>query len=105
MTGLMTVPTIAALALAALCAVLAWFAWRKHGALARLADEAADRASTHESEALKAMLAALREPALLPDLRGPDPGSLTPGVLACPPLPRAGRPPGWAPSSTDASSS
>ena len=65
MTGLMTVPTIAALALAMLAAVLAWVAWRQHRALARLPEVPADTATAPGGDALPAMLAALREPALL----------------------------------------
>jgi diguanylate cyclase (GGDEF)-like protein/PAS domain S-box-containing protein len=61
----MTVPTIAAVALAMLAAVLAWVAWRQHRALARLPEAPAQPAATPESAALQAMLAALREPALL----------------------------------------
>jgi len=66
MTGLMTVPTIAALVLATLAAALGLLAWRQRQALARLRDAPApspDRES--ESASLRAMLAALREPALL----------------------------------------
>jgi len=61
----MTVPTIAAFALATLAIVLAWVAWRQHRALARREDEPAAQPSTAEREATQAMLAALREPALL----------------------------------------
>jgi diguanylate cyclase (GGDEF)-like protein/PAS domain S-box-containing protein len=64
----MTVATIAALALATLAAALAFIAWRQRQALARLRGElapapAADPAAA--AAALRAMLAALREPALL----------------------------------------
>ncbi len=64
MTGLMTVPTIAAVALAMLAAVLAWVAWRQHRALARPAD-GPPAASAGDGDPMQAMLAALREPALL----------------------------------------
>jgi len=65
MTGLMTVPTLAAVALAVLAAVLAWVAWRQHRALARLSPGPASPEPAPENRALEAMLAALREPALL----------------------------------------
>jgi len=67
MTGLMTVATIAALALAMLAAALAFIAWRQRRALARLRDEAEPPAAppADEAGALRAMLSALREPALL----------------------------------------
>jgi diguanylate cyclase (GGDEF)-like protein/PAS domain S-box-containing protein len=64
MTGLMTVPTLAALALATLAAALALVAWRQRQALARLRD-AAPAAPDGDPASLCAMLAALREPALL----------------------------------------
>jgi diguanylate cyclase (GGDEF)-like protein/PAS domain S-box-containing protein len=65
MTGLMTVPTIAAVALAILALVLGWVAWRQHRSLARLRDEPVSSPASTDREALTAMLAALREPALL----------------------------------------
>ncbi len=65
MTGLMTVPTIAAVALAILAAVLAWVAWRQRRELARLHAEPANPTGTPAGGAMQAMLAALREPALL----------------------------------------
>ena len=66
MTGLMTVPTIAAVALATLAAVLAVIAWRQRLKLVRLQDEAAAaRLPVQGADAMHAMLAALREPALL----------------------------------------
>ena len=66
MTGLMTVPTIAALVLATLAAALAIFAWRQRRALLRLQNEsAAARPDASGTDAARAMLAALREPALL----------------------------------------
>ncbi len=63
----MTVPTIAALALAMLAAALAFIAWRQRRALARLREEAAPPAPApaDEAGALRDMLSALREPALL----------------------------------------
>jgi len=66
MTGLMTVPTIAALALAILAAVLAVIAWRQRQRLEHLQDEAAPaRPAGQGDDSARAMLAALREPALL----------------------------------------
>ena len=66
MTGLMTVPMIAAVALAILAAVLAVFAWRQRQRLAQLQDrDAPARPSGPGGDAARAMLAALREPALL----------------------------------------
>ena len=66
MTGLMTVPTIAALVLATLAAALAIFAWRQRRALLRLQNEsAAARPGVSGTDAARAMLAALREPAFL----------------------------------------
>jgi diguanylate cyclase (GGDEF)-like protein/PAS domain S-box-containing protein len=62
----MTVATIAVVALATLAAVLAAVAWRLRQKLARLPDGAAPaRDPGPGREALRAMLAALREPALL----------------------------------------
>ena len=65
MTGSMTVPTIAAVALAMVAAVLAWVAWRQHRALARPPVEPASPAPSGQRDGTQAMLAALREPALL----------------------------------------
>jgi diguanylate cyclase (GGDEF)-like protein/PAS domain S-box-containing protein len=65
MTGQMTVPTIAAVVLAILALVLAWVAWRQHRALARSQDEPILPPAATEHDGLQAMLAALREPALL----------------------------------------
>ncbi len=65
MTGQMTVQTIAALVLAILAAVLAWVAWRQRNALARLQDEPRAPPVEADRDAMRAMLAALREPALL----------------------------------------
>jgi len=65
MTGLMTVQTIAAVALAILAAALAWVAWHQRRALARLRDEPMDPPAGAGSDSMRAMLAALREPALL----------------------------------------
>ena len=66
MTGLMTVSTIAALVLATLAAALAFIAWRQRQAFLRLKDEAATgHADAPGEDAARAMLAALREPALL----------------------------------------
>jgi PAS domain-containing protein len=66
MKGLMTVPMIAAVALAMLAAVLAIFAWRQRQELARLQDAGAPCASRGAGgDTMLAMLAALREPALL----------------------------------------
>jgi diguanylate cyclase (GGDEF)-like protein/PAS domain S-box-containing protein len=66
MTGLMTVSTIAALAFAMLAAALAVIAWRQGRKLRRLADGGAPtRPGTPGDDALRSMLASLREPALL----------------------------------------
>ena len=66
MTGLMTVSTIAALVLATLAAALAFIAWRQRQAFLRLKDKvAAGRGDAPDGDAARAMLAALREPALL----------------------------------------
>ena len=66
MTGLMTVPMIAAVALAMLAAVLAIFAWRQRQELARLQDAGAPAPPAEPGgDTMLAMLAALREPALL----------------------------------------
>ncbi len=62
----MTVPTIAAVALAILAAVLAVIAWRQRQRLTQLQDrDAPARPSGQGNDAARAMLAALREPALL----------------------------------------
>ena len=62
----MTVSTIAALALAVVAAALAIIAWRQRKALLRLRDEDSPAAAAAPAEeAARAMLAALREPALL----------------------------------------
>ena len=62
----MTVSTIAALALAVVAAALAMIAWRQRNALLRLRDEDSRAAAAAPAEeAARAMLAALREPALL----------------------------------------
>ncbi len=66
MKGLMTVPMIAAVALAMLAAVLAIFAWRQRQELARLQDAGAPAPPAEPGgDTMLAMLAALREPALL----------------------------------------
>jgi diguanylate cyclase (GGDEF)-like protein/PAS domain S-box-containing protein len=66
MTGLMTVSTIAAVVLATLAAVLAFIAWRQRRALLRLRDEVVPaRPEAPDEDAARAMLAALREPAML----------------------------------------
>ncbi len=66
MTGLMTVPTIAAMVLATLAAALAFIAWRQRQAFLRLQNEAAaEGVKVAGDDAARAMLAALREPALL----------------------------------------
>ena len=66
MTGLMTVPTIAAVALAIVAAVLAVIAWRQRQKLTHLQDrDAPARPPGQGNDAARAMLAALREPALL----------------------------------------
>ena len=66
MTGLMTVPMIAAVALAMLAAVLAIFAWRQRQELARLQDAGSPAPPAEPGgDTMLAMLAALREPALL----------------------------------------
>src|SRR5262245_44317453 len=64
----MTVQTIAAVALAILAVALAILAWRQRQTLVRLREEAVPTppaAPAGEAQALRAMLAALREPALL----------------------------------------
>ena len=62
----MTVSTIAAVVLATLAAALAFIAWRQRRALLRLQDEAVTaRPEAPGEDAARAMLAALREPALL----------------------------------------
>ena len=62
----MTVSTIAAVALAMLAAALAFIAWRQRRALLRLRDEAVTaRPEAPGEDAARAMLAALREPAML----------------------------------------
>jgi diguanylate cyclase (GGDEF)-like protein/PAS domain S-box-containing protein len=62
----MTVPTIAAVALAMLATVLAAVAFRQRRKLLRLEEEGAPaRAPEQAGDAMRAMLAALREPALL----------------------------------------
>ena len=62
----MTVPTIAAVVLATLAAALAFIAWRQRRAFLRLQNEAvAARPEAPGDDAARAMLAALREPALL----------------------------------------
>jgi PAS domain S-box-containing protein len=65
MTGLMTVQTVAAVALAILAAALAWVAWHQRRALARLRDGQLTPPAGADRDAMRAMLAALREPALL----------------------------------------
>ena len=66
MTGQMTVPMIAALALAMLAAVLAIFAWRLRQEVARLQNAGAPAPPAEpDGDTMLAMLAALREPALL----------------------------------------
>jgi diguanylate cyclase (GGDEF)-like protein/PAS domain S-box-containing protein len=65
MTGQMTVLSIAAVALAMLAAGLAVIAWRQGRRLARLREEAPVPAVPPAGDAMRAMLAALREPALL----------------------------------------
>ena len=62
----MTVSTIAAVVLATLAAALAFIAWRQRRALLRLRDEAVTaRPEAPGEDAARAMLAALREPAML----------------------------------------
>jgi diguanylate cyclase (GGDEF)-like protein/PAS domain S-box-containing protein len=65
MTGLMTVLTIAAVALAILAAAFAVVAWRQRRELARLREESGAPHVLPAGDAMRAMLAALREPALL----------------------------------------
>jgi PAS domain S-box-containing protein len=66
MTGLMTVTMIAALALAVVAAALAVIAWRQRKALLRLREEESPAAAADPAvDSALAMLAALREPALL----------------------------------------
>ena len=66
MTGLMTVSTIAAVALAIVAAVLAVIAWRQRKKLTHLQDrDAPARPPGQGNDAARAMLSALREPALL----------------------------------------
>ena len=66
MTGLMTVWTIAALVLAMVAAALAIFAWRQRRALLRLqSGTVAARPPGAEKDAARAMITALREPAML----------------------------------------
>jgi diguanylate cyclase (GGDEF)-like protein/PAS domain S-box-containing protein len=65
MTGLMTVSTIAAVALAVVAAALAMIAWRQRKAILRLRDGGGPAAAAPAEDAARAMLVALREPALL----------------------------------------
>src|SRR5262245_44561493 len=66
MTGSMTVPTIVAVALAILAAVCAAVAWRLRQKLLRLQEDGVPaRFAPPGADTLRAMLASLREPALL----------------------------------------
>jgi diguanylate cyclase (GGDEF)-like protein/PAS domain S-box-containing protein len=66
MTGLMKVSMIAAVALAVVAAALAVIAWRQRKALLRLREaDSPAAAASQAGDAARAMIAALREPALL----------------------------------------